>query len=112
MATTQLDKAQWEEFFDRVSRQLVGRPAEIEVAGMDVGDQIEAEFIPMTGITYDPKDDLIEVASDEVDHIIRQPRQVWVDLGVDGLHSVEIVDADDHRQIVKLVQPLELPPPA
>jgi len=112
MTIKALPKSEWESFFDRVSKTLGAKAAEIEVAGLDIGDQIEAEWLPLTGLAYDPKDDVFNViAADELDHLIRRPREIYVDLQVDGLHSVEIVDADDHKQIVQLKEPLALPEP-
>ncbi len=111
MAINALDKAEWQSFFDRVSKQIAGRPVQIEVAGLALGDQIEAEYLPMSGITYDPKDNVIEVASEVVDHLIHSPKQVFVDLGGDGLHSVEVIDTEDNRQIIVLQHPLALPAP-
>lgn len=43
MATHQLQRSQWKPYFDTVSRILVGKQAEINVAGLKVGDQIEHE---------------------------------------------------------------------
>ena len=48
--------------FDRLSKTLEGKQAEIEVASLSLGDQVEAEWLPLHGITYDPNDDLVEVA--------------------------------------------------
>ena len=50
-------KAEWREFFDRFSKGLLGKWAEIEVAGLDLGAQVEADWLPLIGIVYDPKDD-------------------------------------------------------
>ena len=111
MAAAQIDRSRWAPFFDSVTKILMGKQAEIEVASLDLGDQIEAEWIPLIGITYDHKDDLIEIASDELDHLIHSPREVFVDYGVGGLVAIEIVDADGATQIVKLRDPLALPPP-
>lgn len=111
MALEKLDSTQWQAFFDRVSKGLTAKQVEIEVAGLDIGDEIEAEWIPFTGITYDPKDDVLSIFSDRLEHMIHKPRQVWVDVGVDGLHSLEVVDADDHKQIVLLKDDLALPAP-
>jgi hypothetical protein len=106
-----IDLAQCQVYFDRMSRAMDGRQAELEVASLDLGDQIEAEWIPLNGITYDKKDDLFEIALENVDHLIRQPREVWVDeLGL-MLQSLEVVDRDGVRHILKLRLPLMLPPP-
>jgi hypothetical protein len=74
---------------------------------------VVAEWLPLRGITYDPKDDLIEVALDGLDHLIRHPKEVYVDEDVGGgLMSVAVVTADGTREIVKLRDPLMLPAPA
>ena len=109
MTIRKLDKSEWNEFFDSMSRLLEDREAEIEVTSLAVGDQIEAEWLPLIGITYDPKDDLLEVALEGVDHLIEKPREINVDdTGVE-LNSVEIVDAEGDRQIVRLREPMMLP---
>ncbi len=112
MATAKLDKAAWQKIFDQMSKSLlVGKQVEIEVLGLDMGAQIEQEWIQLLGITYDPKGDLIEILVEGLDHLIPKPREVWVDHGAIGLVSIEVVDADDVRQIIRLREPLMLPSP-
>ena len=53
MAVQKIDKQHWRAFFDWLSHGLLGARAEIEVASLDLGDQIEAEWLPLLGITYD-----------------------------------------------------------
>ena len=105
-----IPETEWRSFFDRVSKVLLGKRAEIEVATLDLGDQVVAEWLPMIGITYDSKDDLIDVALDRMSHLIRRPREIVVEEGDTGLKSVAVVDADGARQIVNLKDPLSLPP--
>ena len=112
MATHKLEQPLWKDFFDRATKILIGTQTEIEVASLSMGAQIEAEWLPLLGISYDPKDDVIEIAlGDDVDHLIQRPREVHIDTGPGGLTSIEIVDAGDVRQIIKLRDPLMLPPP-
>jgi len=101
-------QAEWRDFFDRMSKALTGKWAEIEVASLDLGDQIAAEWVPMLGITYDSKDDLLDVALDRYDHLIRHPKQIVVDEDQGGVASVAVVDADGTTQIVRMKQPLML----
>ena len=103
-------QAEWRAFFDRTSKALLGKWAEIEVASLDLGDQIAVEWVPMIGITYDSKDDLLDVALDRMNHLIRGPRETLVEEGPTGLASVAVVDAEGTRQVVRLRQPLALPP--
>jgi hypothetical protein len=107
-----LEKSQWRTYFDRMSKALVGKRAEIEVASLKLGDEIEAEWLPLIGITYDPKDDILEIALEGVDHLINKPREVWVEENGLELSSLEVIDADDERQIVVLGDPLMLPAPS
>jgi hypothetical protein len=112
MAVQKIDKRDWRAFFDWLSQSLLGARAEIEVASLDLGDQIEAEWLPLLGITYDDKDDVLEVALDGLDHLIYSPREVWADLNVGEMMSFEVIDDRGVSQIIKLRQPLMLPSPS
>ena len=107
-----LPKTEWREFFDRMSKPMLGKWAEIEVAELDLGDQIVAEWVPLIGITYDSQDDLLDVALDRANRLIRHPREIVVEEAETGLASVAVVDADGARHIVRLKEPLDLPPAA
>jgi len=112
MTTRKLDKAEWHPFLDHLTKSLTGKRAEIEVASLAIGDQIEAKQLPLLGVTYDPKADIVEVLLDGVDHMIHHPRELYLDEEGGELASLEVVDADGVHQIVKLSDPLMLPPPA
>jgi hypothetical protein len=111
MAIKKLEKAVWHPYFDRVTKTLDGKLAEVEVDSLKMGGQIEAEWLPLIGIVYDPKNDIVEVAMEGIDHLIHKPREVFVDQEAVLLASVEVIDADDERHIIKLRDPLMLPPP-
>lgn len=110
MTVQKLEKGQWRSFFDRVSKGLDRKQAEIEVAALNLGDQVEAEWLPLFGIVYDPKSDVLEVALDGLDHMIQKPREIYIDSSGQTLTSVEIVDAEGTKQLVKLRDQLMLPP--
>jgi hypothetical protein len=50
----QLEKSQWRAYFDRMSKALVGKRAEIEVASLKLGDRIEAEGTRQIILLRDP----------------------------------------------------------
>ena len=109
----QIDRGQWARFLDALTHSLVGKQAEIEVVSLSLGDQIEAEWVPLIGITYDQKSDLIEIALEGMDHLIRSPRELFIDYALgEVVAAIEIVDADGNRQIVKFKDPPALPAPA
>src|SRR6202049_14112 len=102
MTIQKLEKSKWHAFFDGLSKMLEAKEAEIEVASLALGDQIEAEWLPLHGLAYDPKDDLVEVALEGLDHMIPHPREIYVQDGTAGLTSLEVIDSTGAKQIVKL----------
>jgi hypothetical protein len=103
-------QAEWRVFFDRMSKGLLGKWADIDVAALGLGDQIVAEWVPLLGITYDARNDLVDVALDRLSHLIRRPREIIVEEFPDGLVSVAVIVEGGARQLVKLKEPLMLPP--
>jgi hypothetical protein len=111
MAALEIDRNGWRPFFDTLTKALIGKQAEVEVDSLDLGQQIEAEWTPLIGIGYDRRDDLIEIALENLDHLIHGPERVFVDAIGDDLVAIEIVDRQGNRQIVKLKDQLALPSP-
>jgi hypothetical protein len=109
MTVRKLEKGEWHTYFDRISKKLEAEEAEIEVMSLALGDQVESEWLPLLGITYEPKSDMLEVALEGLDHMIAKPREIFVDEQNLGLASVEILDGGGVRQIVKLRERLLLP---
>jgi hypothetical protein len=102
-------QSEWRPFFDQMSKALLGKWAEIEVASLDLGDQIVAEWVPLLGITYDSRDDVLDLAMDRANHLIHHPREIVVEKTLTGLASVAVVDEEGARQVVRLREPLMLP---
>ncbi len=108
MKSRTLEKKDWNNYFDLVSKSLEGKRATIEVASLQLGDQIEADRVVLYGITYDMKDDLLEIALEGLDHMIRKPVDIELIEGASGLQTIGVVDADGTQQIIRLSDPLML----
>jgi hypothetical protein len=108
MATRKLAKSEWQTYFDRVSQSLGARQVTIEVAALGIGDQVEVDRLALNGLTYDPNSDVLEVVTDAVDHMIRHPTEIYVAESADRLDSVEVLEHDGTKQIIKLTSPLLL----
>jgi len=106
MTLRELPKAEWRPYFDQVSKHLIGERAMVEIKGLAFGDRRLARCLPLIGITYDGKDNILEVAMDGIDHLIHAPRKIIVSDGADGLESIEVVNAKQQSQVVTLVKPL------
>src|SRR5260221_3521773 len=74
-----IPRSGWQSYFDAMSKVMDGRQAELEVESLGLGDQIETEWVALDGIVYDPKDDLVEMVLEDLDHMIGKPREIWVD---------------------------------
>ena len=90
-------------------QHLIGERAEVEIAGLKSGDHIEARWVPLIGITYESKGDVLEIALERLDHLIHRPRDIVVTDSPEGLESMEVVDSEGRKQIVKLMKPLRYP---
>ena len=101
MAVRRLLKAEWSTYCDRVSQYLETRRAELEVVGLDLGDHIEARWLPVFGVVYEPDADVFEIALEGLD--------VFVEETTRGVVAIEVITADSCRQIVKLSEPVPLP---
>lgn len=109
MATLRtIPKNEWRVFFDQMSKALLGKRAEVEVASLELGDQVIAEWIPMLGITYEPNDDVLDVALEGPNHLIRKPQQIAVDEAPAGISSVAVTSADGASHIIRLKAPVML----
>jgi hypothetical protein len=106
-----IDKSDWASFGERVTRGLVGKQAQIEVDSLKLGAQIQAEWVTLFGVDYDPKDDLFEVALEGLDHLINKPREIYVDESASGLSLLAVVDGEGTRHLIRFREPLMLPPP-
>jgi hypothetical protein len=104
-------KESWTPFFDCLSRLLEGKRAEVEVASLGLGGQIEAEWAPLIGVSYDHKDNVFSVAVGDVDHLIQLPRTVAVRWEGPALESLAITDSSGTIHLVRFGEPLMLPPP-
>lgn len=109
MAVRRLLKAEWSTYCDRVSQYLETRRAELEVVGLDLGDHIEARWLPVFGVVYEPDADVFEIALEGLDHRIEHPVDVFVEETTRGVVAIEVITADSCRQIVKLSEPVPLP---
>lgn len=110
MQTREIAKHNWQGFFDQVSLTLQGKLIQIEVDSLELGAQIEADKLSLNGLTYDSKDDAFVISTDQIQHVIRSPQQIFVADGKEGMNSLKVCAADGTEQIIKFLEPLALPP--
>lgn len=89
---------------------MEGLHVELEVAGLDIGDQIEKEWTLLEGLSYDPKEDGIHIYTSPLDHFIPAPTEIIASEDGPMVSSILVKDDDGHFQIIKFRLPLMLGP--
>jgi hypothetical protein len=107
-STREIPREEWRGYFDDFSRDLHDRTATVEVAGREIGAQVEAEHPLLTGISYDHKDDIVVIGLDapgglqeDLEHIVYHPQKIYVAEG-DGETIFDIEDSDQVQTLVRL----------
>ena len=111
MTIRRLERGEWRGFCIRATRGCLGKQVEIEVASLQIGFQLTARRLPLLGIAYDPKSDVLELLVGDLDHLVRAPRELYVDEQLLEIVSLQIIDAEGVQQIVTLRDPPMLPAP-
>jgi len=106
-----LDKVELRDLFDRVTKQLKAQMVEVDVASLQLGDQIEADWVRLLGLSYDPHDDAIEIMLDGIDITVPKPREIHFDGTGSHWTALDIRDAEGVQHILELKEPLLLPAP-
>jgi Family of unknown function (DUF5335) len=104
----ELDKAEWGPFLDRLSRLLSGSDAQSQCGSLLI-IRAAVTSAPVIGVSYDPKDDEVEMAFEPLDHLVHRPAQLFVDETKDGLTAIEVVDAEGTRHMLEPAAPLPIP---
>jgi hypothetical protein len=100
MTTRILDKSEWHSYFDSFGKVSLGKQLHIEIVDARLGDQVLVETSPLVGITYEPGQDMLEIALKGLDHLIEHPRKISIEEKDGVLKSFEVIDSEGRHQIV------------
>lgn len=104
MGIKKIERNHWKSYFEQLAHRLVNQQGEIEVDALTIGSQRVTDWVPLLGVLYDPREDLLAVMMEGVDHMIRHPQAIHIDEAdtVEGAPaSLQVVDAEQARHIVK-----------
>lgn len=106
MAIRTLPRAEWNRYFDVFSNTKSGTGridyAEIRVLSPEDGAQPQTGWLPLQGLVYDPKDDLLEVLVTGLDHLVGHPEAIFVDEDHGRLDRLEVVRRDGTKELVEI----------
>jgi hypothetical protein len=117
VVTQEIRREAWRGYFDELSKTLGTTEATIEVAGRDLGAQIAAERLVLTGMTYDDRDDVLVIGLDapggdpeEYEHLVERPQRILVAAGDEMETTFDIEDGEGNQHLVRLRPAPALPP--
>lgn len=102
MSTNKIDSQDWAHYFDSLSDFVEGTEVEIDVLGQEIGAQVEVTSVALRGLSYDRKDKVFAVITNEFEHMIQEPQEIYVDYRNDELNSIKITARDGNVHIIKL----------
>jgi Family of unknown function (DUF5335) len=114
----ELGAERWSDYFDSIAPNIEGMHVTIEIMSEQLGDQVEAERLPLQTIIYDHHDNVLEIAVGGrglrypvlLRHFISSPQQIAIEEGIGSIPSAILVtDANDVRTLIRLVEPTTLP---
>jgi hypothetical protein len=106
-----IPKEHWSEFFNTLTKDFRDHRIDLEVAGLDVGDQLEEEYVPLDGFSYEPRSDTLVVHSPNHDHEILRPAEVGVAHEGAAIGGVSIMDTEGRVHLVRFKTSPALPTP-
>jgi hypothetical protein len=110
MATREIPRNEWREFFDGFSRRHQGWLVTMEVLGADIGAQVEARELPLVGVTaevsHEGEGQIAIIVGDgpqaHVTHTISGPAHVRLKESAAGAdEALEIESTDSTMTLVR-----------
>ena len=98
-------RSEWINFFGEFNRHHEGRPVAVTVLSPGFGSQIEANDLPFEGIVAPVEEGPISIhvgsrPERHVEHEIRDPRQVWVEMDENGVEKALDVESSDGTKTI------------
>jgi hypothetical protein len=117
--TQEIARETWRQYFDELSKTIGTVEATVEIIGPDIGAQVEADRLVLTGITYDDRDDVLVIGLDapggppeDLERMIDRPHKILVATGDPPPveMTIDVQDAEGLQTIIRIERAPALPP--
>lgn len=107
MAVNKIGQKQWQKYFDTFSlkyrKDEQPEYIEVQVTSENLDVQTEMPWIVLKGITCDPKSDLLEIQIDKTEHLISQPKEIYVEeVGGGGETGIKIIQMNGEKNLIEI----------
>jgi hypothetical protein len=108
-----LDKQDWQQYFDRLSRSVIESRSEADVAVLPRGLRTDASWVALVAVHYNAERDLIEIAFEMADkttedYVIDAPRAVSIDEDAKRVAAIEVIDCNGAAHRVEFREPVAI----
>ena len=116
-----IDQKQWKSFLDEFTKRNQFRATRLEVVGEEIGVQEEEDFLPLVGVSFEPKGSEVgsvelvlggETAKEQrhVEHLIEKVQRIAPIIGPEGLEDgLGLEDQEGNRTLLIFEKLPELP---
>src|SRR6516225_4341562 len=112
-STREPERSSWPAYFDSVTASIEGMLVTVELMGEQLGDQTDIERLPVQAISYDPRDDVLEVAVGGrgtrypvvLRHFISNPTAISVEELEGRPSAILVTDPGGVRTLIRLFEP-------
>ena len=115
MATQEILRTDWSDFFDTFSRQHEGWLATLEIFAIDVGAQQEVQELPFEGVSLSSEPDKSgsivigfgKTPEEHISHTVNNPAHIWLQQTTDGANAaLEIESQDQSKTLLRFRSPM------
>jgi hypothetical protein len=106
--TTKIPHDRLEKYFDEFTKHFLRNEsttaADVDLLSAERGDQVETDGAHLVGVTYDPRENALELTFEAGQHRTYRPAEVWtVEDETDGfVRAIELVHDDGAREVVRV----------
>jgi len=101
-ASKLIPREQWTSYFDAFSKRFLRdrnrESATVEVLSRELGAQEAMHNIRVLGVSYDHRDQVLDIALEDVDHLVLRPTEIWTVEQPNGFVSEIAVTREDGTQ--------------
>lgn len=106
-STKKIPRERLTQYFDAFSKRFLSDggtdSADVQILEPELGDQYAAKGVRLLGVTYDDKENALEIQLEPGDHRVYEPAEVWTVEEDDGFVSaIEIVRSDSAKEIISV----------
>jgi hypothetical protein len=112
--TYELSAAQWQEYFNSVTKQLGDELITVEALSADFGDQLEVKRLPVQGFSYDAREQILAISVGGrtaaypvvLTHSIANPQAISVDESAPHTpRTIQVTDGGGVTTLIRFFSP-------